>query len=58
MEEIKVSWYNHRTNTKGESTVSAYSLTDAIDYVRCYENYEILVLKVEYNDIDKLINSL
>jgi len=58
MEEIKVTWYNHKTKNVGETTVEVFGLIKAIKMVRIINNYEILILKAEYCNIEKLIKNL
>ena len=48
MEEIKVTWYNHKTKNVGETTVEVFGLIKAIKMVRIINNYENLILKAEY----------
>jgi hypothetical protein len=58
MEKIIVKWYNHSTNKTGETELSAYGLTEAIDIVRRANDFQVVCLGAEYKDIKAFIKSI
>jgi len=58
MDIIIVSYYDHRDKNLKSVQVEAHGLASAIEEVRWENDYKVLVLSAEYQDITTLINSL
>lgn len=57
-EPIKLLCYNPDTNKISEEIVVANFLSDAIDFIKNKYNHNVLVLKVEYNNLEEKLKSL
>jgi hypothetical protein len=58
MEEINITYWDNINKTLKNVQVHNYGLIQAIEQIRYENDYNIIVLSVEYSDIQGTINKL
>ena len=58
LEDINVKFYNNLTQSISEKMVKAYSINEAITMVRHEHNYAVLILGVEFNNLELALSNI